>query len=110
MASVDGTTTSACLLHRAPVYRRPTCPPPTPRVTRETLLREKLLTLIDKTVERMLDLATVEPGLLRIVGDATAALAAIDRKQSKVIHAKDNPTRLLPIAVFSYRYRVPCSI
>ena len=52
--------------------------------TREELLRGKLTALVDSALDHMLELDTIEPGLLSLIAGATAALAALDaRKQSK---------------------------
>ena len=52
--------------------------------TREELLRGKLTALVDSALDHMLELDTIEPGLLSLIAGANAALAALDaRKQSK---------------------------
>jgi hypothetical protein len=47
-------------------------------------LRAKLIDFIDQTLDQMLELDTIEPGLLSLIAGATAALAALDaRNRSK---------------------------
>jgi hypothetical protein len=52
--------------------------------TPQEVLRAKLVTLVDQTIDHMLSLGEVEPGFLSLIAGANAALAALDaRKQSK---------------------------
>lgn len=49
--------------------------------TRETALRDSLAALIDSALAHMLESGSAEPAWMRLICDATATLAALDRRR-----------------------------
>jgi hypothetical protein len=64
-------------------YKRARMPLPADNAiaTPQEALRAKLVTLVDQTMDRMLETGNIEPGLLSLIVGANAAIAVLDARQ-----------------------------
>jgi hypothetical protein len=64
-------------------YKRARMPLPADNAiaTLHEALRAKLVTLVDQTMDRMLETGNIEPGLLLLIVGANAAIAVLDARQ-----------------------------